>query len=289
MNTRVQSPLQKHVETVIFGTTTPAGKTFDLLLLLLIVLSVGVVMLDSIASIHNQWGTWAYTLELGFTALFTLEYFTRIWCSHRRLAYISSFWGIIDLVAILPTYVALFFPDAAPLMVIRLIRVMRVFRVLRLLELFSELNEILAVLRNTARSIFVFFVLISVVVVVFGCLLYVIEGPEHGFSSIPLSIYWAIVTITTVGYGDLTPATPIGRAVASMGMLIGYAILAVPTAIITTKLWERLNQRQVKKLNWNCPVCARGGHNVEAVFCQHCGAELDVPDELRAANRLLDH
>jgi len=185
--------------------------------------------------------------------------------------------------AIVPTYIAFLFPEAAPLVVIRLLRVLRVFRVFRLVTLFAELNEILAVLRSTSRSIFVFLVMVMLVVVVFACIIYVIEGPAHGFTSIPLSIYWAVVTITTVGYGDLVPQTAAGRFVASFGMLVGYSIIAVPTAIITRKLWERINDQRAAQptLPWNCPVCAKQGHAVAAVFCQHCGAELDVPSDIR--------
>lgn len=281
MEKRAQSARQKRLEAIIFGTGTRAGRTFDLLLLFTIVTSVAVVIIDSLAGVHARLGKTLYLVELSFTLLFTVEYVVRIWCVRHRRAYIFSFWGVIDLLSILPTYIALLLPQAAPLLVIRLIRVMRVFRVLRLLELFSELAEIINVLRNTARAIFVFFIMVIIVVVVFACTIYVIEGPEHGFTSIPMSIYWAVVTITTVGYGDLIPQTNLGRFIASFGMLVGYSILAVPTAIITTKLWERLNNRKQMLLNWNCPVCAMGDHALDASFCKHCGAELDVPAELR--------
>ncbi len=278
---RQQSPRQQFVEQVIFGTASKAGRSFDLALLLLIVCSVAVVMLDSIIDIHTRYGDLLHRIEMGFTLLFTLEYGLRVWCVKHRKSYVTGFWGIVDLLSILPTYIAFFLPEAAPLLIIRLIRVMRIFRVLRLLELFSELNDIIEVLRKTSRAIFVFFLMVIIIVVVFGCVLYVIEGPEHGFTSIPLSIYWAVVTITTVGYGDLIPQTGPGRTLAALGMLVGYSILAVPTAIITTKLWERLNRRNNNRLQWNCPVCALGDHSVDAQFCKHCGAQLDVPDEIR--------
>lgn len=287
MDTRVQTSRQKQLETIIFGTGTVAGRNFDLLLIAVIVASVAVVMIDSLMGVHARFGDILHRLEIGFTLIFTLEYAVRVWCVRHRRAYIFSFWGVIDLVSILPTYIALLLPQAAPLLMIRLIRVMRVFRVLRLLELFSELADIINVLRNTARAIFVFFLMVIIVVIVFACTIYVIEGPEHGFTSIPMSIYWAVVTITTVGYGDLIPQTSLGRFVASFGMLVGYSILAVPTAIITTKLWERLNTRKQAQLNWNCPVCAMGNHAQDANYCKHCGAELDVPAELRhPANEL---
>jgi len=278
---RHQSSAQKRFETIIFGTTTPWGKAFDVGLLLVILCSVIVVMLDSVAPLHQQHGVLFARLEMAFTAAFTVEYVARIWSVRNRIAYALSFWGVVDLLALLPTYIALLVPEAAPLLVIRLIRVMRIFRVLRLLEMFAELNEILKVLRSTARSIAVFFVLVMVVVVVFACLIYVIEGPEHGFTSIPMSVYWAVVTITTVGYGDLTPQTGVGRSIASLGMLVGYSILAVPTAIITAKLWERLNNRKPVWANWNCPICSKGEHTHDAEFCKHCGGELDIPDSVR--------
>jgi voltage-gated potassium channel len=281
-NLRSQDLSQRQrVERIIFGTETPLGRLFDLTLLLCIVTSVGIVMLDSIADIHGTYGSLLFQVEIGFTLVFTIEYLTRIWCVHNRRHYVLSFWGIIDLLSILPTYLALVLPEAAPLMVIRVLRVLRVFRVLRLFELMREFNEIVLVLRNSARAIFVFFALVIVLVIVFGCILYVLEGPEHGFTSIPLSIYWAVVTIATVGYGDIVPQTGAGKGVAMLGILLGYSILAVPTAIITSKLWERLSRRQQSLLNWNCPVCARTGHSDDANYCKYCGSELDVPEELR--------
>ena len=239
-----QSALQRRLEIIIFGTGTLAGRRFDMMLIAAIMLSVTVVVLGLAPELDAAVGAGFWYAELCFTGLFTLEYVTRVWCTHNRPAYVLSFWGVVDLLAIVPTYIAFLFPEAAPLVVIRLFRVLRVFRVFRLVKLFSELNEILAVLRNTSRSIFVFLVMVMVVVVVFACIIYVIEGPAHGFTSIPLSIYWAVVTITTVGYGDLVPQTAAGRFVAGFGMLVGYSIIAVPTALITRKLWERINEQR---------------------------------------------
>ena len=275
--------LRRQLEIVIFGTDTPAGRNFDIALLVVILASVLTVMIDSVPHIHQRHGDILWQLEIGFTAVFTLEYLVRTWCTQHRRAYLTSVWGIVDLLAILPTYIAFFLPEAAPLVVVRLLRVVRVFRVLKLMALFAELNEILGVLKNTARSIFVFLIMVMIVVVVFACIIYVVEGPQNGFDSIPMSIYWAVVTITTVGYGDLVPQTPAGRFIAGFGMLVGYSIIAVPTAIITRELWERINARQdpLPTLNWNCPVCAKSGHGLEATFCQHCGSALDVPDEVR--------
>jgi voltage-gated potassium channel len=275
--------LRKRAEVVIFGTDTPAGRTFDIALLVVILASVLTVMIDYVPQKHKSHTELLWRLEISFTAIFTCEYLVRIWCAEHRRAYIGSVWGIVDLLAILPTYVAFLMPEAAPLMVVRLLRVVRVFRILKLMALFAELNEILGVLKNTARSIFVFLIMVMIVVVVFACVIYVIEGPKNGFDSIPMSIYWAVVTITTVGYGDLVPQTPAGRFIAGFGMLVGYSIIAVPTAIITRELWERINARQdpLPTLNWNCPVCAKSDHSLAAVFCQHCGSELDVPTDVR--------
>ena len=278
-----QSALQRKLEVIIFGTGTLAGRRLDMALIALILMSVTVVVLDSVPELDGLFGAGFWYAEVFFTALFTLEYATRTWCTHNRPAYLFSFWGIIDLLAIVPTYIAFLYPEAAPLVVIRLLRVLRVFRVFRLVSLFAEHNEILGVLRSTSRSIFVFLVLVMLVVVVFACVIYVIEGPAHGFTSIPLSIYWAVVTITTVGYGDLVPQTAAGRFVASFGMLVGYSIIAVPTAIITRKLWERINDQRPSHptLPWNCPVCAKQGHSLDALHCYHCGGELDVPSDVR--------
>lgn len=285
---RQQSALQKHVERIIFGTGTPAGQLFDILLIVAILISVTAVVLDSMVGLRARYGPPLFLVELVFTVLFTIEYLVRIWCVRNRLRYVTSLWGIIDLVAILPTYIALLIPGAAPLMIVRLLRVLRIFRVFRLLELMREFHDLLGVLRASSRAIFVFFSLVLIVVVIFAGLLYAIEGPEHGFTSIPMSFYWAVVTITTVGYGDIIPQTPLGRAIASLGMLVGYSIIAVPASIITSKLIHQLTaqgeaMRQI--LNWNCPACQATGHSVDAHYCKHCGSELDVPEAVREAAR----
>lgn len=271
------------LEVIIFGTSTTAGRNFDIALLFLILSSVAAVVIDSVPHLHAEYHAVLWRCEIFFTAIFTAEYLTRVWCTQQRRAYLVSFWGVIDLLAILPTYIAILTPEAAPLAVVRLLRVVRIFRILRLMSLFTELNDILTALKNTARSIFVFLIMVMLVVIVFACIMYVIEGSNSGFESIPMSVYWAVVTITTVGYGDLVPQTPAGRFVASFGMLVGYSIIAVPTAIITRELWERINRRQepAQTLPWNCPVCAKDGHTVDAQFCRHCGAALDVPSDIR--------
>ncbi|KGE03400.1 ion transporter [Pseudohaliea rubra] len=270
MSLREQSPLQKRLYAIIFGIDTSTGRGFDIAIIGLILISVTVVMLDSIASYHDRYGALFFQLEVGFTLLFTIEYLVRIWIAQNRRAYILSTYGVIDLLAILPTYIALIAPEAAPLLVVRLLRVLRVFRILRLVEFLDEANLVAIALRKSARQIFVFFLMIITTMVIFGCLMYVIEGPENGFDNIPVSIYWAIVTITTVGYGDFVPVTAAGRSIAATGMLLGYAIIAVPTGIFTSNLLDKAN----RKLTVNCPQCARAGHEPDARHCKYCGAAL---------------
>jgi voltage-gated potassium channel len=270
VSAREQSPLQKRLYTIIFGTETPAGKWFDIALITLILISVTVIILDSMPGYHARYGELFHDVEWGFTLLFTAEYLLRIWIANNRRAYLFSVYGIIDLLSILPTYLALLMPQTAPLLIIRLLRVLRVFRVLRLFAYLNEANQVAGALRQSARQIFVFFAMVVTTMVIFGCLLYVIEGPDNGFDNIPVSIYWAIVTITTVGYGDVVPVTPLGRLVSAMGMLVGYAIIAVPTGIFTSKLMSGA----ARKLTVNCPQCARAGHEPDARHCKYCGAAL---------------
>jgi voltage-gated potassium channel len=272
MNTppRRRSALQERLYVIIFGTETTAGKWFDLLLICAILVSVSVIILDSMPLQHARHGPLYHQVEWGFTLLFSAEYLLRIWIAKNRRAYIFSVYGIIDLLSILPTYLALLIPETAPLLIIRLLRVLRVFRVLRLLEYLDEANRVAGALRASARQVFVFFAMVVTTMVIFGCLMYVLEGPDNGFDNIPLSIYWAIVTITTVGYGDVTPVTPAGRFVSAAGMLVGYAIIAVPTGIFTSQLIAQ----GARKLHINCPQCARAGHDQDARHCKYCGAEL---------------
>ncbi len=268
---RTLTPAQRAAYEVIFGTSSIAGRSFDLALIGIICASVVVVMLDSIAELHVDYGQYFLITEWAFTAFFTVEYLVRIWCSPNRKAYVLSPYGIVDFLAILPTYIALFVPGAAPMLIVRLIRILRIFRILRLLAYLSEANILMGALRRSSRKIFVFFSLMMVVTIIFGCLVYVLEGPNNGFSSIPKSIYWAIVTITTVGYGDVVPVTVMGRAVSAVGMLTGYAIIAVPTGIITAELASEITRDRSAR---NCRQCNRSGHDANAVYCKHCGAHL---------------
>jgi voltage-gated potassium channel len=265
---REQTPLQRRIYNIIFGTEPGAGRNFDIALILLILASVAVVLLDSIPEYHEKFGERFLQIEWAFTIIFTVEYVLRLWCSPNRKRYALSGFGIVDLLAILPSYLALVIPGANSLLVVRLIRILRIFRVLRLLQFLSEANVLARSLRNSRRKIFVFFSLMLVLMTVFGCLMYVIEGPVHGFRTIPESIYWAIVTITTVGYGDVVPHTPLGRSIAAAGMLIGYAIIAVPTGIITAELAHEIGR---EKSRVNCGNCERSGHDLDARYCKYCG------------------
>jgi voltage-gated potassium channel len=279
MSIRSQTNAQARIYEVIFGTETPAGRWFDIALIVVISASVGVVMLDSIAELNVNYGDLFYRLEWYFTIVFTIEYIVRIWCVQNRRGYVLSLYGMVDLLALLPTYISLLLPQAAPLLIIRLLRILRIFRVLRMLALLQEANHLAAALQRSARKIFVFFTFMMILTTIFGCLMYVVEGPEHGFDSIPRSIYWAIVTITTVGYGDIVPMTSIGRAISSAGMLIGYAVIAVPTGIITAELTASQRARDTREMlvSRNCSTCACVERDPEAHYCRQCGSALPRP------------
>ena len=277
MSPRAQTPLQERLYHIVFGTDSTTGKWFDILLIYAILISVAVIILDSIAAIHVEWGTVLQRVEWGFTLLFTAEYLLRIWIAQNRRAYLFSVYGIIDLLAILPSYLAIFIPQTAPLLIVRLLRVLRVFRVLRLFTYLREANQVAGALRASARQIFVFFSMVITTMVVFGCLMYVLEGPENGFENIPVSVYWAIVTVTTVGYGDVVPVTAAGRTISAMAMLIGYAIIAVPTGIFTSNMIQS-NHGGIREA-MNCPQCARAGHETDANYCRFCGCSLQSDSE----------
>ncbi|WP_194091338.1 ion transporter [Vibrio hibernica] len=270
-----ENSLKHQLYIIIFGTHTPAGRRFDIFLIIAIITSLFVLMLDSMAAIEVKWQQELTYLEYGFTALFTIEYLLRLYCSPKPSAYARSFYGIIDLIAIIPTYLVFFFPSASFIGIIRLLRVMRIFRILKLVRFLQDSNILMRSLIMAKRKIFIFFSAVAVLVTIFGALMFVIEGPQNGFTSIPQSIYWAIVTITTVGYGDFVPKTPLGQAIASVTMLLGYCILAVPTGIITAELNQEMNAHRNLVL---CPNCTRSGHESDALFCKHCGGELADPD-----------
>ncbi|ARA94212.1 MAG: ion transporter [Bacteroidetes bacterium] len=262
---------RRRLHEVIFEADTPAGKTFDVALIITILASVGAVMLESIASFRAAHGVALRYAEWGFTLLFTLEYLLRLWTVGRPLRYATSFFGIVDLLAILPTYLSILLPGAQYFLVIRLLRVLRVFRVLKLAQYLIEADELRRALRASRRKIIVFLVAVLTLNVILGSLMYLVEGAENGFTSIPRSIYWSIVTLTTVGYGDISPRTNLGQALASFIMIIGYAIIAVPTGIVTAEMtWTRRRPVSTQV----CPQCAAEGHDPDAVFCKRCGARL---------------
>ncbi|KJY85200.1 ion transporter [Vibrio galatheae] len=268
--------LQHHLYIVIFGTHTKAGRAFDITLIAAILASLAVLVFESVPSVNANWGIQLRYLEYTFTALFTIEYLLRLYCSPKPTAYAKSFYGVIDLLAILPTYLAFFFPAATFMGVIRALRIMRIFRILKLVRYLQDSNLLLRSLLMARRKIFIFFSTVAILVTIFGALIYVIEGPKNGFTSIPQSIYWAIVTITTVGYGDLVPQTALGKGIAAITMLLGYSILAVPTGIITAELHQEMNSH---KSLVKCPNCSRSGHESDALFCKHCGSQLADPDK----------
>ncbi|WP_226661043.1 ion transporter [Microbulbifer aggregans] len=268
---------RKQLNEIIFGTDTPAGKNFDVFLIWTILLSVILVMLASIENLSVRYGDLFFGLEWFFTALFTIEYLTRIYCARERRSYIFSFYGIVDLLAILPSYLALIFTGASYLMVIRLLRVLRIFRVLKLVRYLSDANLLMRSLWQARRKILVFYSSVLVICIIFGSIMFLVEGPKHGFTSIPKSIYWTIVTITTVGFGDITPHTPLGQTIASMTMLIGYSIIAVPTGIVTAELAHELGR---EKTLARCHNCGRAGHDADSEYCKFCGYKLEDFDPI---------
>ena len=261
---------------LIFHHEARDERDFDLWLIAAILASVGVVILDSVPSIKAQWHGALYVAEWFFTLLFTVEYGVRLWVVRKPLRYARSFFGIIDLLSILPTFLSLLFPASASLTVIRALRLLRVFRVLKLVEYSSEAGVLIDALLRSRRKIFVFICTLMTIVVIFGALMYVVEGPEHGFHSIPTGMYWAVVTMATVGYGDLSPATGLGRFLTSALIIIGYSIIVVPTGIYTAELARTMRSRG--RVQVRCPQCSLGEHDEDAWFCRKCGEALPSRD-----------
>ena len=247
------------------------GKRFDILLIVSILLSVVIVMLDSVSAIELRYGNLFYWLEWFFTLLFTAEYILRLSSVGRPFKYATSFFGVVDLLAIIPTYISLFIPGAEYLLVIRLLRILRIFRILKLVTYLGEAQLLMKALKASGRKITVFLFTVLTLVVIFGSLMYLIEGSDNGFTSIPRSIYWAIVTMTTVGYGQVAPQTPLGQFMASIVMILGYGIIAVPTGIVTVEMSQTF-RRQVS--TQSCPECSAEGHDPDAQHCKHCGSQL---------------
>ena len=256
---------------IIFESDTPPAKNFDIILLILIVLSVLVVMLDSVKDIHDFMGIWFLYLEWIFTIIFTIEFIVRIIVSRKKVKYIRSFYGVIDLLSILPTYLSLVVTGSHFLIIIRILRMLRVFRILKLSR-YLKASEVLAIsLKQSKYKIIVFLEVVLTTVVIMGSLMYLIEGPESGFDSIPRGIYWAIVTLTTVGFGDITPDTVLGQFVASIIMILGYSIIAVPTGIISS---EMIKTNTMMLNNKQCDDCQTVLHADDAKYCKHCGKKL---------------
>ena len=266
-------PWRENLYEIIFEADTPAGKLFDVALILSIMLSVVVVMMDSVASLSDRYGAWLSAAEWIFTLFFTAEYIFRMLCVRRPLRYACSILGIIDLLAILPSYLSLFFPGTQYLLVIRVLRVLRIFRVLKLVHYLGEVRALNRAIAASRRKITVFLFTVLTLMVIFGSLMYLIEGGKNGFTSIPKSIYWAIVTMTTVGYGDISPQTNTGQTLASLIMILGYGILAVPTGIVTSELSRASRKREVS--TQVCPSCLSEGHDPDALFCKYCAARLN--------------
>jgi len=264
---------QKKLHVVIFEADTKAGKQFDWILLGAIVLSILVVMLESVPEYGEAYGTWFTAIEWGLTILFTIEYILRILTVRRSITYILSFYGLVDLLSILPTYLGLFFHGTHSLAIIRSLRLLRVFRILKLGKYISDGQNLMQALKNSRSKIIVFLGAILTSVTILGTIMYLVESPESGFTSIPRSIYWAIVTLTTVGYGDIYPASELGQFIAAIVMILGYAVIAVPTGIVTNEL---IQTKSAEKISTQvCENCSREGHDKDAIFCKYCGDSLN--------------
>ena len=263
---------RRRLFTIIFEADTRAGRAFDLVLIALIVTSVAVVMLDSIASVHIRYRVALDTLEWIFTGLFTIEYIARLICVRHPLRYARSVFGIIDLVALLPTYLTVLVPGLNALIDIRVLRLLRLFRILKLGAYVAEYRSLGLALRASRRKILVFMSFVVMVMLIMGTLMYVVEGPDNGFTSIPVAMYWAITTMTTVGFGDITPKTDLGRMIASLMMLLGWGTLAVPTGIVSAEFAARRKLRP--PTTRTCHECLSEGHAPDASFCRDCGAPL---------------
>lgn len=266
------SPLWRHrMHEVIFEADTPAGRGFDVALLWCIVISVLAVVLESVPQIRAQYAFPLRVLEWTFTILFTVEYALRLISVGRPLRYALSFYGLVDLLAIVPTYVSILLPGAQTLIVIRALRLLRVFRILKLVHFVNEARQLVLAIRASVRKIIVFLGAVMTLVLIIGTVMYLIEGEANGFDSIPRGIYWAIVTLTTVGYGDIAPSTLLGQIFAGAVMILGYAIIAVPTGIVTVEL-SRATDRKIS--TQACPQCSAEGHDSDALCCKFCGARI---------------
>jgi voltage-gated potassium channel len=258
---------------VIFEAGTAGGRRFDVALLIAVLTSVLVVMLETVEALSSRFGPLLTAIEWGFTILFSVVYLARLACVERPVRYARSFFGVVDLASVLPMYIATVVPGLHVLIDIRVLRMLRVFRILKLTEYMHEYSALADALSASRRKVAVFLAAVAMVVVVLGTVMYVVEGPAHGFTSIPVAVYWAITTMTTVGFGDITPKTELGRGVASLVMLLGWGILAVPTGIVTAEMTSR---RLGGGAGRACPACGSTSHLADARFCQRCGAPLSA-------------
>lgn len=261
---------------IVFESDTPAGEAFDILVIASIVLNVVVIMLDSVAAIHADYGRLLFTLAWLFTILFTVEYVLRLLCVRKPVLYALSFFGIVDALAIFPAYIGLLFFSTISLSVVRVLRVLRIFRVLRLPHFTREAASLGASLYASRRKIMVFLLAVLTLVVIIGAIMYMIESEQSGFTSIPVGVYWAIVTLTTVGYGDISPQTPVGQFLASLVMILGYSIIAIPTGIVTVEWAQNRAGRSASAGSPTCPGCGLSEHDSDARFCKRCGARLSA-------------
>ena len=271
VTSKLKSLDKKKIHDIIFETNTPKGKIFDVTLLALIALSVVVVALETVTSYTERFGSLFYILEWVFTVIFTIEYSLRIYSIRRASSYVLSFYGIIDLLALIPTYLAIFLPGAHVFSVIRVLRVLRVFRILKLVQFMGEADLLIKAVKSSRRKILVFLFFVINLVIILGSIMYLVEGESSGFDSIPRSIYWAIVTLTTVGYGDISPITNLGQFIAAAIMIMGYVIIAIPTGIVATEM--RFSNRRIKKV---CIVCNHEKQEINAKFCNNCGAKFET-------------
>ena len=270
----MKKPIKQNLYEIVFEADTPAGKTFDIILLIAVLFSAFVVMAESIESVSEQYHTFFKISEWSITVIFTLEYFLRIWLVNKKSSYIFSFYGLIDFFSVIPTYLGFFIPGGSSgLAIIRSLRLLRIFRIFKLSRYVSESKILVKAMLSSRHKIGVFFFFVIMIVIILGTIMYIVESKESGFTSIPQSIYWAVVTLTTVGYGDIAPATALGKFIAGAVMILGYAIIAVPTGIVTSEITRNNKNKEIT--TQVCPNCLKEGHDIDAEFCKFCGAKIN--------------
>ncbi len=285
--TKHLSPFRERIYEIIFEVDTREGKLFDIILLVFILASVVVVALETVQDIDRKFHTLFKVLEWIFTVFFTIEYILRIYSVRKPIKYITSFYGVVDLLSVVPTYASVIFTGTHSLLVIRALRLLRVFRIFKLGNFLFESQIILKAMKESRDKITVFLLFILIAVTIFGSVMYLVEGGSSGFDSIPRGIYWAIVTLTTVGYGDISPATPLGQFIAAMIMILGYSVIAVPTGIVGSELSKAMKKRKGKfdLAVHHCPSCMKSGHDTDAEYCKYCGDELYNQDYYRTTSQ----